>query len=773
MKKFFLLVFTLLSVNIFAQNISDSLHVAHYDLQLDLSDFTTHTLHARADLSIVTRANALSSYVLDLQGLTVDSVFISNEPATFIHQSNKLSINHNSVMGDTVLVSVFYHGTPVHDTRWGGFYYSGEYCYNMGVAFDYQPHNFGRCWFPCLDVFTDKSTYTLHVHTQEGKMAVCGGTLTDSSTLADNSRVWTWQLELPIPSYLASVAVGPYKLYADTFHGAERIIPIEIYAQPNTIQNVAASFANIKPILRMYESLFGPYQWPRVGYVAVNFTSGAMEHATNIAYPNVAITGHDTYETLYAHELFHHWFGDLVTCARAEEMWINEGFASFSEPLITGLLHSTETQDAYLDYIRDVHHSTLKDIVKEDGGHYALDNVPQNVTYGTHSYDKGELVIHTLRHYLGDSLFFAACRSLLSAYAFKPLTSEQLFNHFSQVTGTDMTDFYEGWIHQPGFLHFSIDSITSLQGNNYRIYLHQKLLAAEHFANSNRIDLTFVSADRTMHTIHNATFSGEYGSVDVTLPFQPLFGIVDYFEHIADATIDYTKTLVSGNYWTPSDANCSVTLNSFSDSVLVRLEHNLVSADVPEALPDGISQMSNSHYWTVNIAGMQSENEQPQGSLKFKYQAAINTQLDYALIHGHTKDNVKLLYRATTADPWRIIHVTQSGNNSSGTLTTDFLGAGQYCLAIGEPTASIDTRSNEPQLRCIPNPAHHEIDLLWENHNGKVKANIYNAQGQLIRRVQLQCGHNHLILNDFANGVYFIKVKTKEGVTLTERIIVQ
>jgi len=769
MKNYLFILFTLLCVNLFAQNASDTLHVAHYELNLDLTDFSTRTLRAQADLSIVTRANSLSQYVLDLQGLTVDSVTIQQTSVAFSQQGNKLFITHNSVSGDSTLVSIFYHGTPVSDTQWGGFHYSGEYCYNMGVAFAYRPHNFGRCWFPCLDVFTDKSTYTMHVRTREGKMAVCGGLLTDSATLADNSRLWTWQLEQPIPTYLASVAVGPYRLYADTFHGAEHIIPIEIYAQPNTINNVATTFANLKPILRMYESLFGPYRWPRVGYVAVNFNSGAMEHATNIAYPNYAITGNNTYETLYAHELFHHWFGDLITCARAEEMWINEGFASFSEPLVSGLLHSTETQDAYLDYIRNVHHTTLKDIVKDDGGHFALDNVPQNVTYGTHSYQKGELVLHTLRYYMGDSLFFATCRSLLNTYAYQSITSEQLFDHFTQVSGMNMSDFFGGWIHQPGFLHFSIDSIAALQGNNYRVYLHQKLLAANHFANSNRVDLTFVAADRRMHTIHNATFSGEFGTVDVTLPFPPVFGIVDYFEHITDATIDYTKTLDSNTYWAPADANCSVTISACPDSVLVRLEHNLVAPDAPETLPEGITQISNTHYWTVNLACQQ----QPQGFLKFRYQAGISTQLDYALVHGHTKDNVKLLYRATTAESWHIIPVTKSGNNSSGTLTTEFLGAGQYCLAIGEPTASIDTYNGSPRLRCIPNPAHQKLNLQWENSDSNAKACIYNAQGQLVQNVKLHPGSNHLSINNFASGIYFIKVKAKNGVTTTERILVQ
>ena len=182
-----------------AQDRADSMHVAHYDLHLDILDFTAQTINGYVDLTMVSKVNNLSQYVLDLQGLTVDSVFIDGQNASFTHQNLKIHIPHTSQQGDTAIIRVYYHGAPVHDSYIGGFYYTGQYCYNIGVAFDYQPHTFGRCWIPCLDFFTDKSTYTMHIRTEPGKMAVCGGMLTDTVTLADSTRIWTWELEQPIP----------------------------------------------------------------------------------------------------------------------------------------------------------------------------------------------------------------------------------------------------------------------------------------------------------------------------------------------------------------------------------------------------------------------------------------------------------------------------------------------------------------------------------------------------------------------------------------------
>lgn len=771
MKKTFALILTILwAVFTYAQDRSDSMHVAHYDLHLDIMDFTGHTLNGYADLTMVTKVNNLSQYVLDLQGPIADSVLLNGQSVSFTHQGNQVRIPHISQQGDTTQIRIYYHGVPAHDSYIGGFYFAGQYCYNIGVAFEYQPHSFGRCWMPCLDFFTEKSSYTMHIHTEAGKMAVCGGMLTDSTTLADGSRIWTWELEQPIPVYLASVAVGEYMLYSDMYHGIEADIPIHIYAQPSTIQNVPGSFAHLKDVLQMYEQCFGPYRWPRVGYVDVNYNSGAMEHATNIAYPHSAFTGTSAYETLYAHELFHLWFGDLITCNRAEEMWVNEGFASYSEALVTGLLYNTETTNAYLNYVRDNHHNVLRNLVKNDGGLYALDNVPQTYTYGSHSYDKGAAVIHTMRNYMGDSLFFSGLRSLLDTYAFQNVSSAQLFDHLTQVTGLDMHDFYEGWVHQPGFLHFSIDSIVPQQGNQYRVYLHQKLYGATQYANSNRLDLTFVSDQRELYTVPNVTFSGEFGQVDVTIPFVPSFGIVDYYEKMCDATIDYTKTLASNTSWSPSNTGCTVQLDNFPDSVLVRVEHNYVAPDQPETLPEHIYRISDSHYWTVNMAYNTAINTIPTGSMRFQYMRGADYTLDYALTQGYDVTNLKLLHRYSTQHPWEVVSTTRSGSPYSGYLITETLLPGQYCIAVGDPTADVPALVSEKNLYLYPTPAQNSLHILLNIPDVSLKASILDSTGRVVKNFKLKSGENLVNISHLPSGVYVIKASMGSSV-LTKKFI--
>ncbi len=753
-KTFALIIATLWALCVCAQDRTDSMHVDHYDLHLDILDFSAKTINGYVDLTMVSKVNNLPAYVLDLQGLTVDSVLVNGQSANFTHANHKITIPHSSQTGDTAIVRVYYHGAPIRDSYIGGFYFVGQYCYNIGVAFAYLPHSFGRCWIPCLDFFTDKSTYTMHIRTEAGKMAVCDGMLTDSVTLADGTHVWTWELEQPIPVYLASVAVGDYRLYEDLYHGIEADIPIHIYAQPSTIDRVAGSFLHLKEVLQMYEQCFGPYRWPRVGYVDVNYTGGAMEHATNIAYPHSAFTGNTTYETLYAHELCHLWFGDLITCGRAEEMWLNEGFAAYSEAMTIGLLQG---QEAYLNHVRDNHRDNLKNLAKNEGGLYALDNVPQDHTYGAHSYNKGSAVIHSLRNYMGDSLFFSGLRSALNAYAFQNITSEQLFQHLSQTSGLNLLDFYEGWVHQPGFLHFSIDSIVPLQGSQYRVHLRQKLYGATHFANSNRVDLTFASAQRELYTVPDAMFSGEHGSVDVTLPFVPMFGMVDYFEKMNDAVFDYTKPMISGDNWEPTDAACTITLESFPDTILVRLEHNYVAPDQPESLPEGIFRMSQTHYWTIGMAYNTALNTIPAGTCRFRYQRGNSFMLDHELMQGYDETNVKLLYRATPAQPWQVVRATRTGSPYAGYLTTNLLSPGQYCLAVGEPSAATHDLDADNGLYLYPTPANDVLHILLATPGVNAKASILDSAGNSIRNFRLKSGENAVSVSRLPAGVYVIR----------------
>jgi aminopeptidase N len=134
-----------------------------------------------------------------------------------------------------------------------------------------------------------------------------------------------------------------------------------------------------------FENYYGPYVWNRVGYCLVPFNSGAMEHATNIAYPQAA-TGIAYEVDLMAHELSHHWWGDLMTCETQEDMWLNEGMANYSEKLF---LEWTYGYGKYLAEVKSEHDDIVKYIHLREKGFRAISGIPHEYTYGDHVYKKG------------------------------------------------------------------------------------------------------------------------------------------------------------------------------------------------------------------------------------------------------------------------------------------------------------------------------------------------------------------------------------------------
>jgi len=743
----------------FAQQRTDSVHIAHYDLHLSVVDFTNHIIDGYTDLTTVAKVNNLNQIRLDLKFLTCDSVFVGTSTATFTQLGEHIYINVPAMQsGDTAALRVYYHGTPGHDDGFGGFYYSGEYAYIVGVALYDQPHAYGRCWFPCMDEFTDKSSYSFHIRTQNGKMAVCNGMLTDSTTLADGTRIWDWHLDNPIPVYLASMAVGEYLCYADTFQGMNGVIPIQLYTSPAIYPNIPGSFANLKPVLHKYEEYFGPYVWPRVGYVCVAMTGGAMEHATNIALPNVAVNGGLQYEGTIMHELFHHWFGDLITCERPEEMWINEGFADYSESLVMGWLY-----DYYLKNIIDVHTSTLQNIVKRDGGLYALDNVPQDQTYGMHSYQKGGLAIHSLRTYMGDSLFFSCLRQLLEHYAYQNVNSEQFFTYLSQVSGMNLMDFYEDWIHQPGFLDFDVEKITNHACGIYEVTVRQKGYGTNHPGTNVPIDLTFVSDQFEFHTVESQLITGDTTDVMVFVPFSPSLVILNYHDRLSDATIDDTKMVKATGSVSFGDTYCGANIIQLSDSALFRVEHHYVSPDIPSSLPEGYFKFSDNHYWTVNYTG-----SNPDGGWKFRLVRGSN-QLDQHLLDGYALENLKLMYRPDAQTEWMPVPYTRSGSPYNSTLTTADLAPGQYCFAVAEEDAAVKPYGMAVQMYIYPNPAQSSVTLMTDASKAD-KAVLYDSLGRKVKTYKVSNDKQELDLSKLPAGNYIL-VLHKKGITVARQMI--
>jgi hypothetical protein len=743
--------------------IGDTIHAIHYSIHLNDINTNNQTIDAFTELEITPLVNDLISIPLELKSLTVDSVLVNNVQKTFTLQNEILRINLVNPVGqnDTLMIGVYYHGQPFHEA-WGGFHFSGDYAFNLGVGFESIPHNLGKTWFPCIDDFTDRATYDVFATVDNDKKAIGGGTLIDTIDNGNGTKTWHWNLSHPIPTYLASIAVGDYMLYADSFYGIEDTVPIWIYVRPSDIDRVEGSFINLKAILHWYEEKFGPYPFSRVGYTGTAI--GAMEHATNIAYPNFAVNGNTSYESLYTHELAHMWFGDEVTCSSAEDMWLNEGWATFCELFYLDDLYG---HDDFINTMRHEQREMLRRTHKVDKGYYALNDIPQEYTYGSHAYDKGGSVANTLRGYLGDSTFFDAMTAFLTNYKYESVSSEDLRDFLTGYTGIDMTPFFDAWVMTPGTPHFSIDSTKVTEENasfKVDIWLKQKYKGAEFYANDNVLEIGFVDDAFIFHTdtIH---FSGQTGHSVKYTEFEPRAVFLDPFEKIEDATTDNFEVFTEPEEYTFPETYFRIVIDELSDSALIRTTHNWVAPDSLKTPVDGL-RLSPYRYWKVD--GIFPEGMSAHGRFLYDY----SNYLDDGLILSEN-DSVVLLYRTGSADDWHEIPQTRIGNWNVGYIITDELLKGEYTLAVWDKTIThIGEEPLDEFVKVFPNPTRGILNFKFAR-KGKYIIEIYDTMGSQVSRFYINGRSKSWKWNDNSafTGVYLIRVYENHELLTIKKLV--
>jgi hypothetical protein len=773
-----------------AQNsISDTIDILHYTVKLNITDFTSDTIRGGTIVKMTPRINGVTTLPLDLLHMHIDS--ISNGVGLLFYSYNDTLLNISLPgamnIGDTADIAVWYHGKPQLDPGpnvWGGFYFQSPYAYNLGVSFNADPHCFGRVFHPCFDNFVERAAYTFVIGTNAGKVSYCNGVLGADTTDMNSVRWRTWNLTENIPSYLASISVATYTQVNWTHTGIYGSYPIILTALPSDTTNMKASFIHLNDALSCFESRYGPYEWPRVGYCLVPFSSGAMEHATNISYPKVCANGSLAYEAqIMAHELSHHWFGDLATCNNEGEMWLNEGWASYSEYVFTEWEYG---HTAYINGIRSNHDEMVHLVHLREGGYLPLYAIPHSVTYGDNVYLRGLDVAHCLRGYMGDSLFWAGLHYHLQNRQYTDVTSAQLRDDLIAATGlTYLNDFFNDWVFNAGWPHFSIDSTVSVpNGPNFdvTVYVRQKLTGAQNYFTNVPLDFSFLKSDWSKTTSRHF-ISGQYTSFTVTLPYNPVMTALDMDAKISDALTDEAHTLSTTGITNFTNARVILTVNSIVDSAFVRIEHNYAK---PDSIKNnsGNYRISTSRYWTIDgifpstfITKARFSYDGRSGST-----AGPGNWLDNDLtpVNG---DSIILMYRQNAADDWHEYphHYTKTIVGSAATSKFGFIDAdtlmkGEYCFANGVSHILIGVQelpNAEPEISAYPNPAGNNLTVEWPvENNEEVLLTIFDSEGKQVFSQTMNGSEMRLETTHWMDGMYTLEVMRKGKSVGTKRVMI-
>ncbi len=763
-----------------ALTITDSIRIGKYIIYIDTMNFTAKTIRARTEVYAIAKVNNVQEIRLDLLKLTIDSVMLNGQPAAYSYNDTviRIPVPFTVNAGDTLPIRIHYQGNPKQDpSGWGGFYFSGQYAFNLGVGFLSIPHNLGKVWFPCLDVFHDKALYEFYITTPSTMKAFANGVLISETVNANGTKTWHWKMDDPIPTYLACMAAGPYITKTKVSNG----IPVEWACVPADTNNINATFQNLDAVLGAFINAYGNYPFAKVGYLLVPFNNGAMEHATAITIGRAFINGTLTYEMLWAHELAHMWWGDNVTCLTAQDMWLNEGFATYNEAFATEILYG---QQAYRNWIHANHRQALQfaHVPQRDGAYLTMNNIPETNTYGMHTYQKAADLIHTLRKYMGDSAFFQACQYYHSNLAFGNASSYDLRDAFKASSGINLDRFFDDWIFTPGWPHFSIDSVVHIPGGleHYFVYTRQRSRGNNNHIYQMPVEITFSNpvSDTTITVIIDSATQVFHIPLLQTADWI----MVDRYQKISDAIVDYEREISSTG--TQTFPETGVTLNVLSIGIgvppvmnnVTRIEHHYVTPDGFKQSNPGI-RLSDYHYWTVEGRWLNGFHARAT----FLYDGStslVNGYLDNNLITG-PEDSVVILYRQGPWDDWQVVNgftrTIANPNDKRGSITVDTLKRGEYVFGYYDYTVASQLSDGQEKTKTfliVPNPATHSVTFkALQSVRHKTLIKVIDNRGHVVHQQPFQ---SEQVWNTqtLPSGTYYVNFLSRGRIIQSEKLVI-
>ncbi len=329
------------------------------------------------------------------------------------------------------------------------------------------------CWFPTIDAPNQKTSQELSVELPLKYKSISNGILLRSEKVSDSSRIDYWKQDLPHAPYLFAMVIGDFAEIKDKWRNKD----VHYFVEPAYAQYARLVFGNTPEMLTFYSAILGvEYPWDKFHQVVVrDFVSGAMENTGTVVHFDRL--QHDsrehldeTYEDVIAHELFHHWFGDLITCESWSNIPLNESFATYGEYLWNEYKYGRNQADYKLD---DFHESYLSEAAYKSENLIRYYYGEQEEMFDAHSYQKGGSVLHMLRKYTGDEAFFASLNLYLKTNKFKTVELSDLRKAFEEITGEDLNWFFDQWFLNSGHPTLEVNH-TFNTANGYTITVIQK-----------------------------------------------------------------------------------------------------------------------------------------------------------------------------------------------------------------------------------------------------------------------------------------------------------
>lgn len=445
----------------------DNYDVKFYWLDINATN-TSKTISGSGTIYAKVVNNPLTTLILELiNSLTVDSVFIDGTLHSFTHQNDEITVNLSQPVNvnNYFTVKVYYHGT----SSGNGIRNGTSPSWGAQITWTLSESYHAKDWFPCKQSLTDKadSAYVF-ITCANNLKAGSNGLLKNVVTLPGSKLRYEWKTYYPIDYYLLSFTISNYQEYNIYAHPAgtsdSLFIQNYIYSNSGYLPYFQTEIDNTVAFIELLSDLYGlyPFMQEKYGHCTAPI-GGGMEHQT------MTTLSYFDFE-LVIHELGHQWFGDNVTCSNWQDIWINEGFATYTHYIgLQNLISQSQASQVMLDIHSDVKSSPggsiyvpLADIFDEGRiFDYRL------------SYEKGAAIIHTIRFILNNnSLFYNVLKTFQQNFTDSTASAEDFKNTLQSLSGIDFTDFFDHWYYGEGFPTYNIT--WNQQGSAVNLMINQQ-----------------------------------------------------------------------------------------------------------------------------------------------------------------------------------------------------------------------------------------------------------------------------------------------------------
>ena len=405
--------------------------VSHYTVTLEVDvDGNRIAGHARIEAHATQH---LSSFNLDLRGLSVTAVTVNGRAARFARNGFEMTILPTAPIRARTrfMTTVTYEGQPSSYPTPGIGYPSGWFRYATGIIASGEPSG-ASSWYPVNEHPKDKASYTFVITVPEPYEVESSGELAERRDHGD-TVTYVWESSHPMASYLTVLAIAQF----DDYVGQTSLgIPIVDSIEHSVDDAVRNHLRNTSAILEFFSEVFGPYPFDSTGAIVLDtdLALAALETQPRPIYGTAILTHRNGGERVVVHELAHQWFGNLLTPASWRDIWLNEGFATYAEWLWED--HQDGDHDAFADFWSTVWRAY------GPPGSPSADNLFSGAVYR-----RGAMVLHALRGEIRDEAFFQVLRTYVARHADGNVTTADFVAVAEEIAQQDLDSLFESWLY--------------------------------------------------------------------------------------------------------------------------------------------------------------------------------------------------------------------------------------------------------------------------------------------------------------------------------------